>query len=45
MQVDLLNHNTLDTESVISILEGTFKHRPDESQGIDQRENSKALCR
>ena len=33
MQVDLFNHNNLDAESVISILESTFKHRPDESQG------------
>jgi hypothetical protein len=26
-------HYSLDTESVISILESTFKYRPDESQG------------
>ena len=32
-QITICYHNTLDTESVISILESTFKHRPDESQG------------
>ena len=31
-QIYLWAHNTLDTESVISILESTFKYRPDESQ-------------
>ena len=29
----LSKHDKLDTESVISILESTFKNRPDESQG------------
>ena len=32
-EVYIDSHDTLDTQSAKSILESTFKHRPDESQG------------
>ena len=38
-----MTHLTLDTESVISILENTFKNRPDESQGGLIEENVQSL--
>ena len=45
--VILGDNNTIDTESVISILKSTFKNRPDDSQGglIEEKIQKMQMCK